>query len=131
MIDNKDLGNKRHGVDGVQIIFNQQVDNTSTNDYGEVYQYFEFYDTSDNPIINPTYNSNIWNLKRYVIGREDKIYYNFIQLSELPMNLGSYKQVVVLNPKQEDVVIKVNYLKVSLVLDTTKLNNFTDGEVIR
>lgn len=131
MIDNKDLGNKRHGVDGVQIIFNQQVDNTSTNDYGEVYQYFEFYDTSDNPIINPTYNSNIWNLKRYVIGREDKIYYNFIQLSELPMNLGSYKQVVVLNPKQEDVIIKVNYTKVSLVLDTTKLNNFTDGEIIK
>lgn len=46
---------------------------------------------NNNPIINPTFNENIWNLKRYRVTKENKIYYNFISINDLPDNIGKYK----------------------------------------
>lgn len=132
MIDNKDLINKRYGVDGLQIIFQQTVKPESILDNGEIWQYFEFYDINNIPILNPNYNNkNIWNLKQYRVFKETNIYYNFFSLLELPDNLGYYKQKLILNPKSQNVIIQVNYIKLSLVLDSTKLNGFTDGTIIK
>lgn len=122
--------NKYYGVDGLQLIFSQYVKENSTIDYDDVYQYFEFYDENNNPIINPVFNENIWNLKRYRVTKESRIYYNFISINDLPDNINKYKQILIVNPNKQDLIVKVNYLKVSLVLDTTKLNGFTDGEMV-